>query len=333
MNKNHTYISFWVKRFLLEYIINVKNLSRNTQISYRDTFRLLLPEIAKMAKSNIENLHVEEISPECVKRFLNDIESVRNCSISTRNQRLAAIHAFASFVCQCCPEYVEWARQIKNIPFKRGGKKQITYLEKEEMNAILDSPDRKVPQGFRDYALLLFLYNTGARADEVAKLSISDLSLEKGLATVVLHGKGKKDRRCPLWDQTVKALKPLIFGRDMVEPVFLNRLSQPITRFGIYSLVERHAKKVSLIMPEINEKRVSPHTIRHTTATHLLQSGVDLNTIRVWLGHVSIDTTNIYAEVNMKMKAEALECCEVRTAKIITPWRNNKTLMEFLDNL
>lgn len=286
-----------------------------------------------MAKSNIENLHVEEISPECVKRFLNDIESVRNCSISTRNQRLAAIHAFASFVCQCCPEYVEWARQIKNIPFKRGGKKQITYLEKEEMNAILDSPDRKVPQGFRDYALLLFLYNTGARADEVAKLSISDLSLEKGLATVVLHGKGKKDRRCPLWDQTVKALKPLIFGRDMVEPVFLNRLSQPITRFGIYSLVERHAKKVSLIMPEINEKRVSPHTIRHTTATHLLQSGVDLNTIRVWLGHVSIDTTNIYAEVNMKMKAEALECCEVRTAKIITPWRNNKTLMEFLDNL
>lgn len=200
------------------------------------------------------------------------------------------------------------------------------------MNALLEAPNRKIGQGRRDYALLLFLYNTGARADEAANLKISDLFMEKKV--VCLHGKGNKTRRCPLWKSTVEELKVQIEKRDSSENVFMNRLNQPITRFGIYTIVGKYAKLVAATYPSILQKRVSPHTIRHTTATHLLQAGVDINTIRAWLGHVSVNTTNIYAEINLKMKAEALACCEVECKNHSSKrWKEDEELMSFLDNL
>jgi len=332
MNEQQKYVSYWIKRFLLEYIISIKNLSKNTQLSYRDTFKLLIPFVSKKEGKKAENLLTDDITPDNVTSFLFSLEKTRKCSFSTRNQRLSAIYALSVFIAQNCPEYVEWSRLIHVIPTKKTPRTMITYLEKDEMDALLDAPNRNHRQGKRDYALLLFLYNTGARADEVAGLKISDLYLDKQL--VSLHGKGGKQRYCPLWKSAVNELKALITDRNSADNVFKNRLNQPLTRFGIYTVVEKYATQVAKNKPAIKEKRVSPHTIRHTTATHLLQSGVDINTIRAWLGHVSINTTNIYAEINLKMKADALACCEIKgTKKKNSHWRDDETLMTFLSGL
>lgn len=335
--KNNNYLSSWIKRFLLEYLISIRNLSKNTQQSYRDTFRIILPFIALSAKKTIDQLLIDDISPDIIKSFLLDLEINRHCSLSTRNQRLATIHAFAKFIGVNNPEYIEWWRQIQIIPLKKTNRAFITYLEKSEMDALLNAPDKQNDQGKRDYALLLFLYNTGARADEAAQLTIADLNIahaqKRDLSTVVIRGKGNKLRRCPLWQQTVNALNLLLMNRDQSEHVFLNRCKQPITRFGIHTMVKRYIKKVAEEIPSIKKKRVSPHTIRHTTATHLLQSGVDINTIRAWLGHVSINTTNIYAEVDIEMKAKALASCEIEEDKKQTHWRDDKSLMNFLSSI
>lgn len=332
MNEQRKYLSYWIRRFLLEYIITERNLSRNTQLSYRDTFKLLIPFLSKEEKVKAEEILLEHITPENIILFLENIEKSRKCSASTRNQRLTAIFALSKFVGQNSPEHVEWSRIVHTVPVKKYQKTIITYLDKDEMNALLEAPNRKIGQGRRDYALLLFLYNTGARADEAANLKISDLSMEKKV--VCLHGKGNKTRRCPLWKSTVEELKVQIEKRDSSENVFMNRLNQPITRFGIYAIVGKYVKLVAATYPSILQKRVSPHTIRHTTATHLLQAGVDINTIRAWLGHVSVNTTNIYAEINLKMKAEALACCEVECKNHSSKhWKEDEELMSFLDNL
>ena len=335
--KDIQYVSMWVKRFLLEYLISIRNLSKNTQLSYRDTFRLMLPFIAKKCKKSIDKLLIDDIGSGTIKIFLADLETNRDCSLSTRNQRLAAIHAFAKFIALNNPEYVEWCRQVQLIPFKKTKRTLITYLEKTEMDALLNAPDKQTDQGKRDHALLLFLYNTGARSDEAAQLKIEDINIphvpKRDLSTVLIRGKGNKLRRCPLWLQTLDELNTLISGRSPSEHVFLNRRKQPITRFGIYTMVVRYVKIITQHLPSIGKKRVSPHTIRHTTATHLLRAGVDINTIRAWLGHVSINTTNIYAEVDLEMKARALACCEITQGAKPIHWRDNKDLMSFLKSI
>lgn len=330
-------LSPWVRRFLMEHIVSERNLARNTQRSYRDTLQLLLPEVARRAHKAIDRLEVVDISADRVRQFLSDLEEKRKCAITTRNQRLAAIHALARFIGLHAPEFVEWCGQVRSVPFKKAPKALVTYLEKPEMDALLATPDMATAQGHRDHALLLFLYNAGARADEAAKLQISDLTLppmaDRDTASVLIRGKGNKSRRCPLWAQTVRELTPLVQGRGPSEHVFLNRCGRPITRFGIHALVERSVVRAAKHVPSLAGKQVSPHTIRHTTATHLLRSGVDINTIRAWLGHVSLATTNVYAEVDMQMKAKALANCEIEGKRKVTPWRKDKGLMEFLRTL
>lgn len=327
----------WVRRFLLEYAVKERNLARNTQRSYRDTLSLLIPFIANKADNPIERLKVVDASAERVRHFLLALEETRGCSITTRNQRLAAIHALARFISLHSPEHIEWCGQVRAIAFKKTTKPLVTYLEKQEMDALLAAPDRTTAQGHRDYAVILFLYNTGARADEAAQLRVDDLDLshtpERYQSSVEIHGKGNKLRRCPLWPQTVSELSSLVDQRSPAERVFLNRCGRPLTRFGIHTMIERYAKRLSERMPSLKTKRVSPHTIRHTTATHLLRAGVDINTIRAWLGHVSLNTTNIYAEVDLEMKANALAACEVTTTKPVKHWREDAGLMGFLQTL
>lgn len=337
MKNEQFFLGPWLKRFLLEYLISIKNLSRNTQQSYRDTFRLYLPYLAKKIKKSVDQLTIQDISSKSIENFLLSIELERHCSIATRNQRLTAIHAFSEFVGINSPENAEWCRQVRLIPFKKGPKTTISYLEKDEIDALLNAPDRLTGIGKRDYALLLFLYNTGARADELAQLTIGDLDIssnpKKNTSLVTIRGKGKKIRRCPLWDDTCSEILPIISGRGATEHVFINRYKKPITRFGIHTLVKKYAKQLISQYPALEKKRVSPHTIRHTTATHLLQAGVDINTIRAWLGHVSLDTTNVYVEVNLEMKAKALACCEISKNKHHKHWRDDKNLMSFLGSL
>jgi site-specific recombinase XerD len=327
----------WVRRFLLEYLVSERNLARNTQCSYRDTLALLIPFIAGRVHKPIDRLDIDHVSPENVQPFLQHLEQTRGCMLTTCNQRLAVIHALARFIGQRCPEYIEWSGQIRAIPFKRTSKTSITYLEKSEMDALLAAPDRDTAQGRRDYLLLLFLYNTGARADEAAQLTIGDLQLapapDREHSYVQIHGKGNKQRLCPLWPHTAHELTESIGTRASTEHVFLNRCRQPITRFGIHAMVERYVQRLSAKMPGLAAKRVSPHSIRHTSATHLLRAGVDINTIRAWLGHVSVDTTNIYAETDLEMKARALASCEVQERKRTKRWRDDTGLMAFLRTL
>jgi integrase/recombinase XerD len=327
----------WVRRFLMEHIVSERNLARNTQRSYRDTLRLLLPAIARRARKPVDRLAVTDLSADCVRQFLADLEEKRGCAITTRNQRLAAIHALVRFIGLHVPELVEWCGQVRTIPFKKAPAALIPYLEKAEMDALLAAPDLTTAQGRRDHAVLQFLYNAGTRADETAQVRIGDLILprvpERDLASVLIRGKGNKPRKCPLWASTVSELLPLIGTRGASEHVFLNRCGQPLTRFGIHALVERYAAKVAAKLPSLAKKRVSPHTIRHTTATHLLRATVDINTIRGWLGHVCVDTTQVYAEVDLETKAKALANCEIKEQDPKKRWRDDKGLMEFLKNL
>jgi integrase/recombinase XerD len=327
-------LSPWVRRFLLEHIIGERNLAQNTQKSYRDTLRQLLPFAARKARKPIDQLHIEDLSADRVRAFLSELEENRGCGVATRNQRLAAIHSLAQFIGLHNPEHLQWCGQIRVIPSKKAPRPLIAYLEKNEIDALLAAPNQDTAQGRRDHVVLLFLYNTGARADEVAHVRITDLTLgdvpERDTSSVLIHGKGSKQRRCPLWAKTVNALLPVIQNRASSEHVFINRRRQPLTRFGVHALVERYAAEVATKLPSVKTKRVSPHTIRHTTATHLLRAGVDINTIRAWLGHVCLSTTNVYAEVDLEMKAKALSTCEIEEDKPKKHWRADKGLMEFL---
>jgi integrase/recombinase XerD len=185
----------WVRRFLLEYLISVRNLALNTQRSHRDTLGLLIRAVADTAHKAADQLAVHDISAPRVRQFLLDLEQNRHCGVRTRNQRLAAIRALAHFIGLHSPEHLEWCGQIRSIPFKKTSCSPVTYLEEPEMEALLAAPDRTTTQGQRDYALLLFLYNTGARADEAAQTKITDLQFavtpRTGLSSVLIRGKGK----------------------------------------------------------------------------------------------------------------------------------------------
>lgn len=331
---NDVMLGAWMRRFLLEHLIGERNLSRNTQRSYRDAFCLLVPFVSKYQKKTNDRLLVEDVTGDCVRLFLGHLESERNCSVQTRNQRLAALHAFARFVGDHNPELVPWCRDIRLVPFKRADKASLTYLEKPEMDAILASADVGTEHGRRNHAVLLFLYNSGARASETVAVTIGDIERDQSSAgTVMLRGKGRKTRFCPLWEQTMRELNPLMQKRPANDHVFVNRYGRPLSRFGLRDIVRRHARLAESVAPSLAGKRVSPHTIRHTTATHLLRSGVDINTIRAWLGHVSLDTTNIYAEIDLEAKARALANCEVEGTRSDKSWRDDPDLMDFLRSL
>lgn len=332
-------LSSWIRRFLLEYLIGERNLSVNTQKSYRDMLRLLLPFASEAAGKATDKLLVEDLSEGCIRNFLIRLGDERYCSASTRNQRLAGIRSLARFIAMHAPEYTDWYGRLKSIPLRKSSTALISYLEKDEMDALLSAPDVDTAQGRRDHAVLLFLYNTGARADEVAHVKMGDLNLNIAAghynnSSVVIHGKGNRLRRCPLWPETARLLQ--LLGRDRLsqETLFVNRQNRPLTRFGIRDVVVRNVAVAAASVPSLSQKRVSPHTIRHTTATHLLRAGVDINTIRAWLGHVSLATTLIYAEVDIQMKIQALKMCEPhQKEQLRKPWKQQEDVMAFLKSL
>jgi integrase/recombinase XerD len=332
---DHYLLGPWIRRFLLEHLIGERNLSRNTQQSYRDALRQLLPFAASQRKKSIDRLQVDDLSADLVRAFLVHLEKTRQCSVRTRNQRLATIHALARFIGERSPEHVHWLGQIRTVPFKRYEKNVLPYLEKEEMDALLAAPDQRTRQGQRDYAILLFLYNSGARVSEAVRVSIEDVQADPtGSGTVKLHGKGQKVRFCPLWRKTMRELSVLAEDRSTTGTLFLNRSGQALTRFGIHTLVERHVQFAVKQVSSLKTKRISPHTIRHTTATHLLRAGVDINTIRCWLGHVSLETTNVYAETDLTIKTKALAACDPGSeTSVKKKWRDDPSLMSFLRSL
>ena len=323
----------WLRRFLVEHLVSERNLARNTQLGYRDTLALLLPFAADRANKPIERLAVPDLSAACVRDFLAWLVRERGCSPQTSNQRLNGIRAFARFVGSRSPEHLDWCGQVRAIAQKKTAPPPVTYLEKPELDALLAVPDHATAQGRREHGLLLFLYNSGARVSEAAGLAIKDLQLAgaaRGHSLATLRGKRGKIRHCPLWPCTARRLRELVAGRAADDSVFLSRLGRPYTRFGMRALVRRCAAAAAEQVPSLARKRVSPHVIRHTTATHLLRAGVDINTIRAWLGHVSLDTTNVYAEIDFETKAKAIACCDPAAPAPGGHWKEDTGLMAFL---
>ncbi|TDY16790.1 site-specific recombinase XerD [Paraburkholderia sp. BL6665CI2N2] len=262
----------WIRRFMLEHMVAERNFSPNTQASYRDTLTLLLPFAAKLGGFAIDRMTVEDLSPTIVRQFLDHVECDRHCGGATRNVRLSALHSLARFIGMHSPVHLSWCGEVRSIPFKKTAMTLVGYLEKSEMNALLAAPDRRTAIGARDYALLLFLYNSGARADEAAKLTIGRLQLTEPSSVRIL-GKGNKMRVCPLWPTTSSVLTQLVTGRSAEDTVFRGRTNQPMTRFGIHRIVTQYAKLVTKSHPAMKDKRISPHSVRHYIPFRIMSGG------------------------------------------------------------
>ena len=324
-----------LKRFFSHYLPVEKGLSVNTVRAYRDAVKLLLCYAADSLRKSVDQLLVEDITESRVLAFLDHLEQRRGSTKRTRNARLAAIRSLFAFIARQQPILLVQCQQIRAIPLKRTQHKTIGYLEEKEIQAFLDAVDINSRTGIRDRALLLLLYNTGARVSEVVTLELGDLRLRDS-AQLRLMGKGSKQRSCPLWPETVTALdaylKPRAPNQSRTERVFLNANGEPITRFGIRSITRKYGSQAQAKQSLVEAKPVNPHSIRHTTAMHLLRSGNDINMVSYWLGHVDINTTHIYLEIDMEMKRKMIEKADAPKINRKLPWQRPH-LLQWLNDL
>jgi site-specific recombinase XerD len=301
-----------LRDFLTDYLPRQRALSPHTLHSYRDSLKLLLQFLAGK-KGNPGRLTMEHLTYERVMAFLLYLETKRSNQVSTRNVRLSAVRSFFRFVGAHYPEHLALAQRILSAPLKRTASREIQHLDLSEIQAVLGGIDRSTRTGRRDHALLTFLFNTGARVSEVVGLQACDRALDPP-PSVRLRGKGRKERRCPLWAETAKALRAHLREHQIAphEPrsVFLNHRGQPLTRFGMRWILHKHVQRAALKVPALRSKRLHPHSVRHSTAIHLLRSGIDLSTIANWLGHVSINTTTKYLTLDLEAKRQALDKSE-----------------------
>lgn len=331
------FLAPFVRSFFEDHLVCRKNMSRNTIHSYRDALKLFLAFVAERCNRPATKLRVGDIAEDIVIAFLGDLESTRANSIQTRNHRLVAIRRLFEYIAAREPRFLEQAHRIATIPRKRGAVlPEIRYLEKEQITALLNAVTKDSQRWQRDYTLLLFMYNTGARVQEVADARIGWLTLAPPYK-VELLGKGNKWRTCPLWESTAQHLQQLVeqkrpsAGRE--DWLFVNHYGRPLSRSGIADLTQRYATKAATTLPSLQGRRVTPHTFRHTTAMHLLQSGVEVNVIRSWLGHVSIATTNRYIEIDLAMKAKALAACEVSSPRASETISRSPDILGWLESL
>jgi site-specific recombinase XerD len=326
-----------LRMFFGEYLPTLRGLSPHTIASYRDSLTLLLRFAGTHHAHSVAELDVEDLTADVVVAFLTHVERVRHVSATTRNVRLAAIHTFFRFLAAHHPEHLEHAQRIVGIPFKRTGSRPIEYLEYAELAHVLAAVDRSSADGRRDYTLLATMFNTGARAQEILDVRALDLQLTKPFQ-VRLFGKGRKTRTCPLWPQTAQLLRALCIERQLdlrsEARVFLNHRGMPLTRFGVRFILAKHLRRATSACPTLARKKLHPHSLRHSTAVHLLKSGVDLPSIAHWLGHASVNTTNRYATVDLDMKRRALAKAQPpHAASGASSWRRNATILEWLEAL
>lgn len=325
-----------LRDYFADHLQRIRAMSPHTIQSYRDSLVLLLRFVASDRKIEVCDLDMDDLDPARILGFLVYIEKERGNSITTRNVRLAAIHAFFRYVGAHHPDQLERTQRMLGIPFKRADQRVIEYLDRSEIEAILARIDRSVPDGRRDYALLATMFNTGARVQEVIDLRASDLQLTKPYQ-LRLFGKGRKERFCPLWQQTAQVLLAFCEERKIDlrsdAGVFLNHRGVPLTRFGVRYILAKHVDRVRPEVATLERKRLHPHSIRHSTAVALLKSGVDLSTISQWLGHSSATTTNRYATIDLDMKREAINRVKPVAGSRKTSWRTSETVLEWLESL
>lgn len=324
--------------FFAEHMPLSRGLSPHTVHSYRDAFSLFLRFLATHRDMEVVDLDICDLETEGVLAFLDYLEADRGNCAATRNVRLAAIHAFARFVASRYPEHIEACQRLLAIPFKRAASRVVEYLESDELGAMLDATDRCTHLGRRDHALMLVMFNTGGRVQEILDLRPRDLQLVKP-QHARLFGKGRKERLCPLWPRTADTLRALLtesaFDAASSESIFRNRRGEPLTRFGVRYLLRKYAKLAEPVAPGISGKRIHPHVMRHSSAVHLLRSGVDLVTISHWLGHASIETTNRYTAVDLKTKRAAIAKAGPigDDGSALGAWRTDASILTWLESL
>jgi integrase/recombinase XerD len=327
-----------VESFFTEYLPRQRGSSQHTVRAYRDALKLLFEFTAQRSGRQIASLELGDLDVDAITGFLDHIETNRSNSAATRNCRRAALRSFVKHLIRNDLAHSRQYTRVLAIPSKKARQRPATYLEADDVRAIIARPDQRTVDGWRDYALLLFLYNCGARVSEVTGVLWSDLQLVPP-RQVRLRGKGRKDRLVPLWRDTAHALhrlRSMAMSADQ-QYVFVNRHGQPLTRDGVAYILQKYASAVAMEeRPTLAHKRITPHVLRHSCAVALLQSGTDVTVIRDYLGHASVATTGRYITTNLQMKRDALETfwehagIEPARAK---PWRPKPDLLAFLQSL
>jgi integrase/recombinase XerD len=326
-----------VEAFFTAYLPRQRGASVHTIRSYRDALTLLFKFVAEQRGRGVASLQLGDLDVDAVTRFLDHIELERSNSPATRNCRRAAIRGFFKHLLRNDLANSQQYMRVLAIPAKKARQRPATYLEAEDARLIINMPDRRTHDGWRDYTLLLFLYNCGARVSEAVGLRWDDLQLVPP-RQVRLRGKGKKERLLPLWPETARALhrlRGMTRGADQ-QCVFANRHGQPMTRDGIAYVLNKHAAAAAQVSPALRRKHITPHVLRHSCAVALLQSGSDVTVIRDYLGHSSVATTGRYITTNLQMKRDAMQAfwkkAGIEPARAKT-WKPKADLLAFLQSL
>ena len=322
-----------IQDYFCGHLINQRNASPRTVASYRDTFRLLLGYLGTDRHKQPSQIELSDLTPDTVANFLNHLEHGRHNTVRTRNSRFAAIRAFLRYASARDPSSLLTVQRVLAIPMKRFDRPQMGFLSRPEVDAILATPDGSTWSGRRDSVMFAVLYNSGARVSELVSVKVQDLSLEH-CASLRLHGKGRKDRTVPLWKGTARLLRKWMkeIRLDASAPLFPNASGEFLTRSGVEYRLHELVTSAATRCPSLRNRHISPHTFRHTTAMHLLQSGVDITVIALWLGHETPSTTHMYVQADLSMKERAL-------AKVQEPqtgplrYRPSDKLLKFLDTL
>ena len=324
-----------IESFFHSYLQNTRGASPHTVRAYRDTLKLFFLFLANQKRKPVSDLALEDIQSEAVLGFLDHVESRRGNSAATRNCRLAAVRSFVQHLLRQDVTRAGQYGRILAIRNKKALRRAATYLEPEEARAVIAAVDQRSRNGERDHALLLFLYNTGARVSEALAIRAGDLRLERP-RQVRLLGKGQKERVCPLWSETASALRRIIRAGGADELLFRNTRGAPLTRDGAAYLLGKYVRLAAQHAPALRKRRVTPHVMRHSCAVALLQAGVDVTVIRDYLGHASVSTTSRYITTNLQMKREVLEAFWKRAG--LDPaaprkWKPSPKLLAFLESL
>lgn len=339
--KTSTDFAIHLSRFLSEYLPHERGMSHNTALAYRDTFMQFIRYMKEKQKIPVEKLTLDKLSKGIVVDFLEWIQNERNCSTSTRNYRLAAIHSFVSYLQYEDIAQLDRWQKILSIKMKKVEQKTINYLTTDAVKLLLEQPDRTTPQGRRNLALLALMYDTGARVQEIINLTPEAVNITSTPYTVRLLGKGKKYRVVPLMEAQILLLKQYMEENHLMEtchlkhPLFFNSRKEKLTRTGVAYILSTYVKMARTINPKIILDSISCHSLRHSKAMHLLQAGVNLVYIRDILGHVSVQTTEVYAKADSQQKREALEKNYLKLipdTDTTRQWDNNRNLLEWLKN-
>ena len=333
-----TKFAIYLHKFFTSYLVNDKGCTARTIDSYRYAFILFLSFLKETKNIEAEHVDITDLTYQNIIGFLNWLQGSRNNSISTRNQRQAAINSFAKYLTYEFPEYLDEYQKILGIPIKKAPQKEISYLKTDGVELLMKQINTNSAEGLRDYIMMMLLYTTGIRVSELIQIKVKDISLSEPY-TLLVHGKGQKSRFVPLLKSTIKplqkylALKSYDRNEKLNEWLFKNHMQEQFTRQGVNYLVRKYADMARAIKPELIPEDFSPHKMRHTTAMALVDSGVDLIYIRDLLGHVSVSTTEVYARADALKKRQAIEAA---SKEIVAPeqaeWDNNTNLKDWLKN-